>query len=371
MGWNPPSRGERRKRKLGKWLVVAVVLLAGMVLALQARQRWGVVSLQGGALTVTASGTLVDTGFLHPPSPSQYKVNGSAPPPLRFTSWSPGKLGVGTNDAHNPVYHGLFYVTTQMFPANSYVQVVVYPLTASTAAGQTAETVVAVQTGSTGRTGLINYLVVSELAFNGHQPRFLVGYAHGYIADAATASYGYHRAASFVPTNTLYTVTIQTNGTTTARYWLNQQMVFSASNLKLAIQPPFQVYLEVQADNMRYEAFFKHFAVFTGSVVRLFNLPPQAAVTFQAPGVNVHAVASAAGVARLQMPTPTLQGTGTLTVRAASGSTWTWGTQTLSGGEAVRFNAVPLDLRWMALVPRISLPPIHWPKLHFPKIHLP
>ncbi len=371
MGWNPPSRGQRRKRKIWKWLAVAALLLVATGLALHARQRWGLVSLQGGALTVTVKGTLVDTGFLHRPSPKQYVVNGSAPAPLRFTSWSPGKLGVGTNDAHNPVYHGLFYVTTQMFPANSYVQVVVYPMTVSTGARQSAETVVAVQTGSTGRTGLINYLVVSELSFNGHKPRFLVGYAHGYIADAATASYAYHRAARLVAADVPYTVTIQTNGTTTARYWLDNQLVFASANLKLAIQPPFQVYLEVQADNMRYEAFFKHFAVFSGSTVRLFHLPPGATVSFTASTAHLHATASAGGVALLQMPTPTLQATGTLAVRAPSGASWAWTGQTLSGGEVVRFDAIPLALRWMALVPRVTLPPIHWPRLHLPWSRLP
>jgi len=371
MGWSPPSRSQQRRRKAWKWLVVAVVLVVAMVLALQARQRWGLVSLQGGALTVKASGALVDTGFLHKPSAKQYEVSGSAPPALRFTSWSPGKLGVGTNDANNPVYHGLFYVTTQKFPANSYVQVEVYPLTVSTTVGQAAETVVAVQTGSTGQTGLINYLVVSELAFDGHQPRFLVGYAHGYIANASTASYSYHRAARFSAASAPYTVTIQTNGTTTARYWLDQQLVFASTSLKLAIQPPFQVYLEVQADNMRYEAFFKHFAVFSSSTVRLFHLPPASVVSFSAPTAHIQAVASAGGVAVLQMPTPILQATGTLTVRSTTGSSWSWAGQTLNGGEVVRFDALPLALRWMAVVPRITLPPIHWPKLHFPKIHLP
>lgn len=336
-------------------LIVILGVIALAAAALAVRTSLGTIGSNGGTLALVHRGTIMETTFGQPPSAQYWAYGGSAPAALRYSAWSPGQLAVGVDNRGHQTYYGYFAVTRNTVPVNAYVQAVVAPMTVLPGKKQTAETVVAVQTAWTKQTGLINYLVLSELAYDGRHQRLLAGYAHGHLSHAETlAFYSRHAEHVLTPANRPYVVTIRTDGYKSAQFWIGNRSIVARNNLHMDIEPPFQVYLEVQTVGMRYTAVFYRMSVYAGRTVQIGGLPKGAHLTFDASGRLWHATADRSGHAVLAFSVPALANVGTLTITAGRSRSRFPGLH-LAGGDDLNFLQLPHSLSWLRY-----LPPAPW-----------
>jgi len=192
-----------------------------------------------------------------------FEFNGSAPPADRVASISPQGLRVGVRRHAPGSWEGFFAVTRTSFPANSVFTVTMYREPGHiSGANQTGETVFAVQTGDTKRTGDINYVLVASVS-NAGLTHWEIGYAAGHIANATTAVLWTGPSS---PTADLSeAVTLTTDGHSSLQVHFGNRLVYSSHTLKMNIVAPFQAYLEVQALQIPYTARFANFRVESGS----------------------------------------------------------------------------------------------------------
>jgi hypothetical protein len=199
---------------------------------------------------------------------------------------------------------------------------VMYP--APVPAGGRAIAVFAVQTATTQSSGEINYVVVAAVTRAG-DAYWLVGYAHGLVADATTKVLWKSPAqrlgsGSGIPGRAL---TLVTDGRHCLSVWIGSTRVFSNARLNLDIPPPFQAYLEVQSSAPAYQARFEDLWVADDAPLRFEGLLPGARLGLALPSAALSrplvAIAGRDGNASLALPVPDLVGTATLTVSQPAG----------------------------------------------------
>jgi hypothetical protein len=190
--------------------------------------------------------------------------------------------------------------------------------------------VFAVQTATTQKSGVINYIVVAADSRSGSY-RWLIGYAHGLVAGASTQVLWVSkwkpvpRNATLLPSQA---VTVVTDGSHSLTVWFGTDRIFSSDRLVLKMPAPFQAYLEVQSSAPAYHARFNDFWVADDAPLVLRRLPEGSRVdltgsTGGRPGavVTAEAVAGREGTATLRLPVPELVGTGTVKVVAGTSAT--------------------------------------------------
>jgi hypothetical protein len=237
-----------------------------------------------------------------------YVFNGSAGPGIGWDRATDGGLQVGvgphagwagwfavTLDAAGP---GVVWHTDMSRPRQPLV----------TGEG---EAVFAVQTATTQHSGAINYVVVSALSTRG-KGEWLVGYAHGVIANADTEVLWRSPLRTDSPSSE--PVTIRTDGRHSLAVWLGNRRVYSSNDLRLDVPSPFQAYLEVQSRDVGYVSSFRDFWVADASPVTVSGASPGADLRLAGGGSVVTAVAGPGGSASLVPSAAALVGTGTLTV---------------------------------------------------------
>jgi len=176
----------------------------------------------------------------------------------------------------------------------------------------TGEAVFAVQTAATQSTGAINYIVVAAISRDG-RCSWIVGYAHGVVADADTQILWQSPPSTAAPT--ALPVTVQTDGRHRLAVWLGVRPVYASDNLVLDISPPFQAYLEVQGNSVAYTSRFQDFWVAKSSPVTVAGLQRGDSVTLMRDGqILSSGLAGANGTATLTLPPPEDAGTATLVV---------------------------------------------------------
>ena len=116
-------------------------------------------------------------------------------------------------------------------------------------AGAQGEAVFAVQTGTTAINGLINYVVVASNSRRG-ATTWTIGYAHGLVADAKLETLARIGPSKSSPVS--QQISLVTDGRHRLTVYFGNRLVYSANDLRLDIQPPFQPYLEVQALRIPY-----------------------------------------------------------------------------------------------------------------------
>ena len=230
-------------------------------------------------LILKSYGRLWDTHFQHPPKTSgnRYRYNGSESPGRRFVHWSRGQLAIGVNQSGIHAFKGFFAVTEPTFPAGSYIETSMQPIRVAPQSGQVAETIVAVQTATTKENGEINYVIASltqTRAINTLQ----LGYAHGAIADAKTFILRSYQTPHLLATISNEPVTISTNGLYSLKIWLGNHLLVNKGRLPLKVIPPFQVYLEVQSEGLKYAAQFHSLRIYRSNQVLIKGLPDGAEV---------------------------------------------------------------------------------------------
>jgi len=183
--------------------------------------------------------------------------------------------------------------------------------------------VFAVQTGTTQRSGAINYIVVGALTVK-REYRWVIGYAHGIVAGATTNLLWKSRwypdgtAAAFMQATP---VTVVTNGYHSVAVWIGGKEVLHRAHLAMDIPPPFQAYLEVQSSAPAYAARFTNFWVADEAPLEVSGVAARSPVSLVGAGGHVlaRATANASGMALLSLPMPELAGTGALRVNLVHG----------------------------------------------------
>jgi len=242
-------------------------------------------------------GTLLDS----------YVFNGSAHPGVGWVAGTAHGLEVGVHP--HPGWQGWFAVTLHSAPAATVWHAVVHRPAGTSE--KPVEAVLAVQSASTQHNGTIDYVVVSSLTVHGRST-WQVGSAHGVVADAVTRflwRQPLRRRAAVTQA-----VTLRTDGRHDLEVWFGDRLVYRSTTLDMHDPPPFQAYLEVQAEGRPYVAGFTDFWVTADAPVTVRGLAPGSRLVLSTGDGPVRAVADAGGVAELHVPPPVLSGTGTLVV---------------------------------------------------------
>lgn len=256
-------------------VVVAVGLVGAAGAAGVAAAAPETVASSGGLSLVRVHDGLAMARPFSAPAPlrdieDDFSFGGSAAPGVGYVSLGSSGLVVGVQ-SHPDRYEGWFAVTNWAFPASG-----VYHVRMSKPAGDVSgpneqgEAVFAVQTGTTKRTGLINYVVVATDSAGG-LTSWMVGYSHGKLRNAVLDTYAQSLASTATPDTE--DVTLATDGRHSLRVWFGSRLVFGSDQLSMQIDPPYQPYLEVQARRIAYSATFSDFWVTESSSLEVSGLP--------------------------------------------------------------------------------------------------
>jgi hypothetical protein len=267
----------------------------------------GITLIRSGLLAADPFRSATPMGNLQ----DRYVFNGSAGPGIGWVRSSGSGLDVGVH-AHRG-WAGWFAVTIHAAgTASVWHAEVARPSTALPHAS--GEAVFAVQSASTQQNSSINYVVVSALVEHGRRT-WQVGAAHGFTANAVTDILW--RTPNFDAPSTL-PVTIRTDGRHRLSVWLGDRLVFRGDKLDLHDPPPFQAYLEVQANDEPYVARFNDFWIADAEPLVVTGITPGARVDLRITDRVLSSVANRNGRASLTIPPFEAVGTATLTVRQGS-----------------------------------------------------
>jgi hypothetical protein len=302
--WNWHGRPSWGRRAVAAFPVVAVVLAVALLIHTTASAQGIIDQVQsvsgtGGATLLSSAPPLVAGGgssevgqitdyqnvtFSQPSAPSQpiqgstslalppyvgWESNGSAGPTNGTTVASHGLLHVGVSRA-TPDFRGWFLTTSGTTPATCAFQFTAAsppPVTAPSARAL-GELVMAVQTGTTARTGDINYVLVAETVSADGQRHLSVGYSPGHLSGATE-----HVLKQVPWAPGPLQVAIQTNGDNVLSVWVNGALFYYAYILQLGIAPPFQPYLEVQARQTPYTVAYDGYSSVCQNDIVVTGLP--------------------------------------------------------------------------------------------------
>jgi hypothetical protein len=264
-----------------------------------------------------------------------FAFSGSASVGIGYATSNNQGLSVGVRN-HPDRFEGWFAVTRSFYPATGVYHVVMTkPPGEVSGAGNQGEAVFAVQTGTTGQTGLINYVVVASDSTKG-ATTWIIGYAQGHLANAHLEVLDRLPAST---TSSTRAITLVTDGTRTLSVWFGNQLVYSSSTLRLDIAPPFQPYLEVQSERIAYRSSFRDLWVTTGTSLEV-AAPVGAVLSLVGRGGTTLAEATShRGQARLVLAPPESRGRGTLVVRY-EGRTVTLGPFNYAGGDRYQLSGL-------------------------------
>lgn len=241
---------------------------------------------------------------------ARFELNGSAPAAGRRVAVDAAGLHIGVVEHPRGTWEGFFAVTRVSFPATAVFHVRMYRRPGDVGGAQRAgESVFAVQTATTKRTGQINYALVATSSTRG-RTHWLAGYAEGRIADARTTVLWSGPAPGPLDED----VTVRTDGHSTLDVYLGGRRVLAARRLRMSIAPPFQPYLEVQGLGAAYASRFQDFWVAEDTALTVRGLRPGDAVALRTRAGTATGRAAADGSARLPLSPPLARGTGALTI---------------------------------------------------------
>ena len=300
--------------------VLAAVVLLGSSGAAPRRTSPGAAA--GFGVTRTADGLLAADAFdrARPRRALEdiWEPDPLAPRGLATYAATGGGLRVGVDSHKRGTWEGYFLVTRAMFPATAVFHTAARgdPARVDGLDSDKGEVVFAVQTGSTKVTGDINFVAVSSLSFGGDLD-WQVGYSEGRFADARLTTYV---TMEDVPPDLDVAepvgITLRTDGRRSFTVYLDDRLVLDRHDLDMRIDPPFQPYLEVQAESSGYTSVFTDFWVTRSDTVALTGLPSGTEAALVAGGPPpARAAAGRAGRALRGFPGPTASGAAELRLR--------------------------------------------------------
>ena len=299
----------------------------------------GLSRLHSGLLVADPLDNSVTLGRLQ----DQYVLDGSAGPKLGSASETTAGLTVGIK-AHQG-WAGWFASTIHAAGPAVAWHVVISPTALHLGTKGRGLAVFAVQTATTQKSGVINYIVVAADSRSGSY-RWLIGYAHGLVAGASTQVLWTSKWQPVPRNSTLLpsqAVTVVTDGSHSLSVWFGTDRIFSSERLVLKMPAPFQAYLEVQSSAPAYYARFNDFWVAEDAPLVLRGLREGSRVELAngtaGPGAlaTAKAVAGRDGTATLRLPVPELVGTGTVRVLAGGGDVTDLPNVPYAGGDVLRW----------------------------------
>jgi hypothetical protein len=339
----------RRTRRLStrrhRWVVVlsSLIVLTGVGVAFGAANdgvapvaRDGSVSLWQSTQGLATSDSFARVLPLRDLEDA-FTFDGSASPGVGYAVLGAQGLEVGVH-AHPNRFEGWFAVSSAAYPPTGvyHVDMSRQPGNVS-GSGAQGEAVFAVQTGTTPVNGLINYVVVASNSRHG-ATTWSIGYAHGVIADAKLETLAKFGPSTSSPLNEQ--ISLVTDGRHRLSVYFGSRLVYSADNLHLEIQPPFQPYLEVQGRRIAYTSFFHDLWITSGTTVSVDDVASGWRLSLVGSGGNVLASAlSHDGQVRLHVPVPEAHGRAVLVARR-DGRVLRLGPFSYSGGDVYRLSGL-------------------------------
>ena len=253
---HPATQTPRRDLRL-----FATVAAVGMLASVTYLTTWpspvpprplpsGVSRLHSGLLVADPLDKVVGLGQLQ----DQYVLDGSAGPRLGWVSETKGGLAVGIK-AHRG-WAGWFASTIHAAGPAVAWHTVISPTALRLGTKGQGIAVFAVQTATTQKNGVINYIVVAAVCRSGSY-RWLIGNAHGLVARASTQVLWASKWQAVPQHGTALpsqAVTVVTDGSHSLSVWFGTDEIFSSERLVLDMPAPFQAYLEVQSSAAAYYA---------------------------------------------------------------------------------------------------------------------
>lgn len=338
------SRAAAARRTAGAAVALLAVVAAGTGVWAGVRATTPVPIASAGpvALYRTTGGLAIALPFDRP-APLRdlmdtFVFNGSATRGVGAASLGHQGLAVAVH-RHPDRFEGWFAVTRAAFPAAG-----VYHVDMAKPAGQVdgrgvqGEAVFAVQTGTTKRTGLINYVVVASDSRRG-ATTWMVGYAHGHVADARLQILIRYPVPADSPA--ARDLTLVTDGHHRLSVWFGDRLGFASDHLRLDIAPPFQPYLEVQALRIAYTSYFHDFWVTNGTSLTVAARSGARLALVGSDGRRLAAATARRGTARLALPPPLARGTARLVVRSG-GRRVVLGPFAYAGGDRLELTGLPV-----------------------------
>jgi hypothetical protein len=276
----------------------------------------GLSRLHSGLLVADPLDNSVTLGQLQ----DQYVLDGSAGPKLGSVSETTAGLTVGIKAHHG--WAGWFASTIHAAGPAVAWHVIISPTALHLKTKGRGLAVFAVQTATTQKSGVINYIVVAADSRSGSY-RWLIGYAHGLVAGASTQVLWTSKWKPVARNSTLLAsqaVTVVTDGSHSLSVWFGTNKIFSSERLVLKMPAPFQAYLEVQSSSPAYYARFSDFWVAEDAPLVLRGLREGSRVELAggtagpSAVATTEAVAGREGTATLRLPVPELVGTATVSV---------------------------------------------------------
>ena len=289
----------------------------------------------------TSSGTLIEDAFTEalPAREVQdtYEFNGDTDPEHTAIRATDDGLQVAVDPPPSATTHtGWFAVTIDAYPETSVFHVrMSKPPGHVQGRDEAGQAVFAVQTASTKVTGLINFVEVTTSS-SGGMTSWQIDYSFGHVVDARNVLYWTTTPSTDAPDT--QEVTLRTDGRRSLTVWLGEEQVFSADDLELDVQAPFQPYLEVQALRTPYVATFQDFWVAADDEVRVTDLPAGTRVQLVREDGTVLGDGAAAGdgTAVVTVPPYAAKGTGVLQVSPPGEGPVRLGPLPYAGGDEFR-----------------------------------
>ena len=108
---------------------------------------------------------------------------------------------------------------------------------------------------------------------------------------------------------------MRTDGHTRFTVYFGRTLVYASHTLGISVEPPFRVYLEVEARGVSYRTRFQNLWIAADDSLTLEGLRAGDRVTLAEVGLPpLHAIAAAGGRARLVLPLNEGVGSGTITI---------------------------------------------------------
>lgn len=170
---------------------------------------------------------------------SDFEFGGSAPPDHRRADSGPDGLRISVGPHAPSGWEGFFAVTRIDFPAMAVFHVAMTRDTVEIPrTDQSGEAVFAVQTASTKRTGILNYVLAASSTNDG-QTGWLVGHAKGLHANAELTVLWECAPEPSVGAKVSQDITLRTDGRSTLQVWFGTQLVYAVrEGLHLEVDPP-------------------------------------------------------------------------------------------------------------------------------------
>jgi hypothetical protein len=262
-------------------------------------------------LTLEHSGLLADDSFDRTVTPSTslpgFRIGGTAGETGGAVVQRNDGLQIEVGPHKIGTWKGLFAASAGSYPASSVFHVRMWRLPRRLVSRHTsAIALFAVQTSDY---SFLNYVLVAGV-ISRTGTYWTIGYGVGNAKYARTKIlWGVQSSARYED------ITLRTDGHSRFAVYFGRTLAYASHRLRISVEPPFRVYLEVEARGVSYRTRFQNLWIAADDFLTLEGLHSGDRVILDEVGLPpLHAVAGADGRARLVLPLSEGVGSGTITI---------------------------------------------------------